>query len=165
MAYGIWDAEGRAIAIPEGFLPRLISSSFPIRCVKEKVAGRIKPGDVYLTNSPKDGALHLSDWTFIRPIFYHDELLFFTCMVALVLENNRMSDMMRREMASLMGSTAVAEQRMVELLDKYGKHTVLASAESMIDRTGAGAVTGYDGYQCLCAATEELRLPAAALRP
>ena len=30
MAYGIWDAKGRAIAIPEGFPCRLISSSFPI---------------------------------------------------------------------------------------------------------------------------------------
>ena len=178
MAYGIWDAEGRAIAIPEGFPPRLISSSFPIRRVKEKFAGKIKPGDVYLTNSPKDGAIHLPDWTFIRPIFYKDELLFFTCMgthvadsggarpgshflafdsiaeglniplikvyenghyrddvVDLVLENNRLPDMMRREMASLMGSTAVAEQRMAELLDKYGKDTVLASVTEMIDRT------------------------------
>lgn len=178
MAYGIWDAEGRAIAIPEGFPPRLISSSFPIRRVKEKFAGRIKPGDVYLTNSPLDGAIHLPDWTFIRPIFYRDELLFFTCMgthvadsggarpgshflafdsiaeglniplikiyegghyredvVDLVLANNRLPDMMRREMASLLGSTAVAEQRMIELLDKYGKPTVLASVEEMIERT------------------------------
>ena len=178
MAYGIWDAEGRAIAIPEGFPPRLISSTFPIKRVKEKFAGRIKPGDVYLTNSPKDGAIHLPDWTFIRPIFYRDELLFFTCMgthvadsggaqagshflaydsiaeglniplikifedgryredvVDLVLENNRIPDMMRREMASLLGSTAVAEQRMTELLDKYGKQMVLASVDQMIERT------------------------------
>jgi N-methylhydantoinase B len=146
--------------------------------VREKFAGKIRPGDVYLTNSPRDGAIHLPDWTFIRPIFYQDELLFFTCMgthvadsggaqagshflaydsiaeglniplikifedgryredvVDLVLENNRLPDMMRREMASLMGSTAVAEQRMVELLDKYGKHTVLKSVEDMIERT------------------------------
>ena len=53
----------------------------------------------------------------------------------LVLENNRLPDMMRREMASLLGSTAVAEQRMIELLDKYGKETVLASVGEMIDRT------------------------------
>ena len=178
MAYGIWDAEGRAIAIPEGFPPRLISSTFPIKRVKEKFAGKMKPGDVYLTNSPKDGAVHLPDWTFIRPIFYKDELLFFTCMgthvadsggahagshflaydsiaeglniplvkiysdgkysqdlMELILENNRMPDMMRREMASLLGSTAVADQRMTELLDKYGKDTVLASVEEMIGRT------------------------------
>jgi len=178
MAYGIWDADGRAIAIPEGFPARLISSSFPIRRLREKYGDRLRPGEVYLTNSPKDGAVHLPDWCFIRPIFYQDELLFFTCMgthvadsggampgghflafdsiaeglniplikiyedghfrddvLELVLENNRLPDMMRREMASLLGSTAVAEQRMVELIDKYGKPTVLASVEEMIDRT------------------------------
>ena len=178
MAYGVWDADGRAIAIPEGFPPRLISSTFPVRRVKQKFAGQIKPGDVYLTNYPVDGAVHLPDWVFIRPIFYKDELVFFTCMgthvadsggaqagshflafdhiaeglniplikiadtngyredvVELVLANNRLPDMMRREMASLMGSTGVAEQRMLELLDKYGKDTVMASVEEMIART------------------------------
>ena len=43
MAYGIWDAEGRAIAIPEGFPPRLISSAFPIREAKKKFAGKSIP--------------------------------------------------------------------------------------------------------------------------
>jgi N-methylhydantoinase B len=178
MAYGIWDAEGRVIAIPEGFPPRLISSTFPVRRVREKFAGRIKPGDTYLTNYPLDGAIHLPDWVFVRPVFYQDELLFFTCMgthvadsggaqagshflasdsiaeglniplikvvenneyrqdvLELILANNRLPDMMRREMASLMGSTMVAEQRMVELLDKYGKDTVLAAVDEMIERT------------------------------
>jgi N-methylhydantoinase B len=178
MAYGIWDADGRVIAIPEGFPPRLISSTFPVRRVKEKYSGTMQPGDVYLTNSPVDGAVHLPDWVFVRPIFYKSELVFFTCMgthvadnggsragthflafdsiaeglniplikvvengqyredvLELILANNRLPDMMRREMASLMGSTAVAEQRMIELLEKYGKETVLASIEEMISRT------------------------------
>ena len=178
MAYGIWDSNGRVIAIPEGFPPRLISSTFPVNRVREKFAGSIRPGDVYLTNYPVDGAVHLPDWVFIRPIFYQDELLFFTCMgthvadnggaqagshflaydsiaeglniplikvaeknkmrgdvLELLLANNRLPDMMRRELASLMGSTAVAEQRMVELLNKYGKGTVLESIEEMIERT------------------------------
>ena len=178
MAYGIWDAEGRAIAVPEGFPPRLISSSFPIMRVREKFAGRINPGDIFLTNSPLDGAVHLPDWVFIKPIFYEGELLFFTCMgthvadnggaqagshflafdsiaeglniplikvfengeyredvLELILANNRLPEMMRREMASLMGSTTVAEQRVIELLDKYGKETVLSSVDEMIDRT------------------------------
>lgn len=178
MAYGIWDAGGRVIAIPEGFPPRLISSTFPIRRLKEKFGAAMKPGDVYLTNWPLDGAVHLPDWVFIRPIFYRGELLFFTCMgthvadsggarpgshflaydsiaeglniplikisedgryredvLELILANNRLPEMMRREMASLMGSTGVAEQRMIELLDKYGKETVLASLEEMIART------------------------------
>ena len=34
-----------------------------------------------------------------------------------------------------MGSTAVAERRLMELLDKYGKETVFASLDEMIKRT------------------------------
>ena len=178
MAYGLWDAEGRVIAIPEGFPTRLISSTFPVKRVSEKFAGQIRPGDTFLTNYPLDGAIHLPDWVFIRPVFYHDELLFFTCMgthmadnggaqagshflasdsiaeglnipliklvenneyredvLELILANNRLPDMMRRELASLMGSTIVAEQRMVELLDKYGKETVLGGIDEMMERT------------------------------
>jgi N-methylhydantoinase B len=178
LAYGIWDADARVVAIPEGFPCRLISSSFPIKRIKEKFAGCIYPGDEFLTNYPPDGAVHLPDWVFIRPIFYKDELLFFTCMgthvadsggahagshflandsiaeglnipviriaergklredvLELILANNRLPDMMRREIASLMGSTVVAEKRMVELLDKYGKKTVLACIDEMIQRT------------------------------
>jgi N-methylhydantoinase B len=178
MAYGIWDANGRVIAIPEGFPPRLISSTFPIRRIKEKFGDRIYPGDEFLTNYPVDGAVHLPDWVFIRPIFYKGELVFFTCMgthvadsggalpgthflahdsvaeglniplikiveknklredvLELILTNNRLPDMMRREISSLMGSTSLAEQRMIELLDKYGKDTVFASIEEMIQRT------------------------------
>ena len=178
LAYGIWDANARAIAIPEGIPPRLIASSFPIRRVKEKFKGNIFPGDEFLTNYPLDGAIHLPDWVFIRPIFYKEELLFFTCMgthvpdnggampgthflavdsigeglniplikiaekgqlredvLELILANNRLPEMMRREITSLIGSTALAERRMIELLDKYGKDTVLASLEDMIQRT------------------------------
>jgi N-methylhydantoinase B len=177
-AYGIWDAEGRAIAIPEGFPPRLISSAFPIRNVKKKFEGRIYPGDIFLTNSPREGAVHLADWVFVRPIFYKNELVFWTCMgthvadsggarpgthflavdhiaeglniplikvmengiwredvAELILANNRLPRMMRHEMSSFMGSTAVAEKRMIELLDRYGKEDVYASIEAMVERT------------------------------
>ena len=178
LAYGIWDDEGRAVAIPEGFPSRLISSTFPIKRVREKFAGRIYPGDEFLTNYPPDGAIHLPDWVFIRPIFFEGELLFYTCMgthvadsggaqpgshflafdsvaeglniplikiaekdelredvLELILANNRLPEMMRREIASLMASTAVAEKRMVELLEKYGRDTVLACLEEMRNRT------------------------------
>ena len=179
LAYGIWDAQARAIAIPEGFPCRLISSSFPIRAVLKKFGSKISPGDVFITNHPfLAGAVHLPDWVFIRPIFYKNDLTFFTCMgthvpdnggaqpgvyflavdsiaeglnippiklvekgqmkddiLDLILANNRLPDMMRREVSSLIGSTAVAERRLLELLDKYGKKTVLASIEEMMDRT------------------------------
>ncbi len=179
LAYGVWDAEGRVIAIPEGIANRLIASSFPIRAVIEEFRGQISPGDAFLTNSPfKAGACHLPDWVFIRPIFYKDELVFFTCMgthvpdnggakpgsyflandsiaeglnippirlvekgrmredvLNLILSNNRLPDMMRRETYSLIGSTVVAERRLIELLDKYGKKTVFACVEEMMNRT------------------------------
>ena len=41
LAYGIWDAQAQAIAIPEGFPCRFISSSFPIRAVIKKFGGKI----------------------------------------------------------------------------------------------------------------------------
>ena len=179
LAYGIWDADARVIAIPEGFPPRLISSTFPVKAVLKLFAGKIYPGDEFLTNHPfKAGAVHLPDWVFIRPIFYKDELVFFSCMgthvpdngggqpgthflardaiaeglnippiklvergqmredvLDFILCNNRMPDMMRREIYSLMGSTAIAEQRLVQLIEKYGKETVFASLEEMIQRT------------------------------
>lgn len=179
LAYGIWDANARVIAIPEGFPSRLISSTYPIKAVLKAFGNEIYPGDEFLTNHPfKAGAVHLPDWVFIRPIFYKGELVFFSCMgthvpdnggaqagshflandsVAeglnipplklvekgriredvfnFILCNNRMPDLMRREVKSLMGSTSVAENRLIDLLDKYGKETVFASIEDMIDRT------------------------------
>jgi N-methylhydantoinase B len=179
LAYGIWDAKGRAIAIPEGFPCRLLSSSFQIKAVQRKYGERIFPGDVFLTNDPFEaGAVHLPDWVFVRPIFYEDELVFWTCMgthvpdnggalpgayflafdsvaeglhippvkvvergrirenvVELILSNNRLPGMMRREMRSLVGSTTLAEKRTIELLKRYGKETVYACIDEMINRT------------------------------
>src|SRR4030042_5266785 len=63
LAYGIWDADARAIAIPEGFPPRLISSTYPIKAVLRTFGKNIYPGDEFLTNHPfKAGAVHLPDW-------------------------------------------------------------------------------------------------------
>jgi N-methylhydantoinase B len=179
LAYGLWDADARVIAIPEGFPCRLISSTFPIKAVLKKYGGTIRPGDVFLTNHPfLAGAVHLTDWVFIRPIFHRDALTFFTCMgthvpdnggaragshflafdsiaeglnippirvyekgkicqdvVDLILANNRLPDMMKREMRALIGSTSVAEQRMISLMDRYGRDLVLGSVDEMINRT------------------------------
>ena len=179
LAYGIWDAKGQAIAIPEGFPCRLLSSTYQIRAVQKKFEGKIYPGDVFLTNSPfQAGAVHLPDWVFVRPIFFENELVFWTCMgthvpdnggalpgayflafdsiaeglnippvkvmergelkedvIDIILANNRLPDMMRREMRSLVGSTTLADQRIIDLLKRYGKETVLACVEEMINRT------------------------------
>jgi len=179
LAYGIWDARARVVAIPEGFPCRLISSTYPIKAVLNKFGKEIYNGDVFLTNHPFiSGAVHLPDWVFIKPVFYDNELAFFTCMGThvpdsggaqpgthflaadpigeglmippvkivekgkiktdiwdLILCNNRLPDMMKREMHSLIGSISVAEQRLIELLDNYGEEVVFTSIDEMIDRT------------------------------
>ncbi|KUO74348.1 MAG: hypothetical protein APF81_10195 [Desulfosporosinus sp. BRH_c37] len=179
LAYGIWNAKAEAIAIPEGFPCRLVSSSYQIKAVQKQFEGRIFPGDVFLTNDPFEaGAVHLPDWVFVRPIFYEDEIVFWTCMgthvpdnggalpgayylafdsiaeglhippvkvmergelqedvLNIILSNNRLPDMMRREIRSLIGSTTLTEQRTTDLLKRYGKETVNACMDEMINRT------------------------------
>lgn len=180
LAYGIWDRNARPVAIPEGFPPRLISSTYPIRRILEKFGEDIRPGDQFLTNFPPDGAAHLPDWTVVRPIFHKGELVFFSCMgthvpdnggaqpgtmflardsiaeglniplvkiaendrlredlLELILANNRMPEMMRRELACLMGSNTIADRRLQELVGRYGPETVYACIDEMIERSEA----------------------------
>jgi N-methylhydantoinase B len=49
LAYGLWDANARVVAIPEGFPA---GSDFSIKAVLKKFEGNIRPGDVFLTNHP-----------------------------------------------------------------------------------------------------------------
>lgn len=58
-------------------------------------------------------------------------------VIDLILANNRLPEMMRREIRSLVGSTAIAEQRMISLIERYGKEVVTDSVEEMIRRTEA----------------------------
>jgi len=179
LGYGIWDADARVVAIPEGFPCRLLGGAFWVKAVLRKFKTRIYPGDVFLTNDPFiAGCAHLPDWAFIRPIFYKGELTFFAAMsphtldnggaqlgayflandsiaeglhippvkivergepvtdvLDLILSNNRLAVMQRRENLALISCTKVAEQRIIALLDKYGRSKVLASVEEMMKRT------------------------------
>ena len=80
VSVGIWDGRGRTVAIPVGLSGQFVGSKFPIQFILEKFKSTIAPGDVFLSNDPYHGGynLHLPDWGFFRPIFYKDELLFFT---------------------------------------------------------------------------------------
>lgn len=183
VSVGIWDTQGRPIAIPEGLPGQFIAGGFGINLILEQFKGRIYPGDVFLTNDPyHGGALHLPDWGFIRPIFYNDELLFITLarshqidtggaypggyfpgaydiiaeglnippvkviergeenteLMRLIWNNTRNPEGVRVDNYALMASSKLCENRMVELLDKYGKETVLACIEEMLDLTEAG---------------------------
>jgi N-methylhydantoinase B len=80
VSVGIWDAAGRTLAIGRALPLQTFSAPFAIRSIAEQYAGDIHPGDIFLTNDPYHGGHnnHLPDWGFIRPIFYRDQLKFFT---------------------------------------------------------------------------------------
>src|SRR5262245_8395068 len=80
VSVGVWRADGATVAMPEGLLNQFLGTGFAINSIKEKIKNDLHPGDVILTNDPYHGGhnVHLPDWGFIRPIFWKDELLFFT---------------------------------------------------------------------------------------
>ena len=183
VSVGIWDTEGRAIAIPEGLPGQFIAGGFGIKLILDKYKGRIYPGDVFLTNDPyHGGALHLPDWGFMRPIFYKGKLVFMTLarshqidtggmypggyfpgaydiiaeglnippikviekgventeLLRLLWHNTRNPEGVRVDNYALMASSKLCENRMIQLLDKYGEDTVFACIEEMFKRTEAG---------------------------
>ena len=180
LAYSIYDADGNTLAIPEGVPHRLITSSKAIKHIKEKFGDNIHPGDVFLANTPEDGAVHLPDWVYIRPVFCEDQLTFFAVMgvhvadnggaqpgsnflafdsiaegyhiplvkiadangvreevMEMILANNRLPDLMRRESAACMGSLAVGAKRLEELAEKYSRAVVVECTKEMINRAEA----------------------------
>ena len=91
--------------------------------------GGAQPGVYYLAVDSVAEGLNIPPIKLVEKGQINDDIL------DLILANNRLPDMMRREVSSLIGSTAVAERRLMELLDRYGKKTVLASIGEMMDRT------------------------------
>ncbi len=80
LSVGIWGADGSTIAVPVGLPNQHLGTTFAVKALVKMFEGNIYPGDVFLTNDPYHGGhnTHLPDWGYIRPIFYKDELLFFT---------------------------------------------------------------------------------------
>lgn len=80
LSTGIWDASGRTVAVPVGIAVHFLAGAFAVKSISSKFKGNLYPGDVILTNDPYHGGhnCHLPDWGFFRPIFYRDELVFWT---------------------------------------------------------------------------------------
>lgn len=80
VSVGIWAARGETVAVPVGLPVQFLGSAFAVQSMVEKFGDELSPGDVILTNDPYHGGhnCHLPDWGFFRPIFYEDELLFWT---------------------------------------------------------------------------------------
>ena len=79
VAAGIWDSQARTLAVPAGPTSQLLGQKFSVRYILDKFGKDLSPGDVIVNNDPYHGYCnHLPDWGFFRPIFYKDDLLFFT---------------------------------------------------------------------------------------
>ncbi|MCX8023539.1 MAG: hydantoinase B/oxoprolinase family protein [Syntrophorhabdaceae bacterium] len=121
---------------------------------------------------------HLADWSFLRPIFYKGELVFYhfarthqydsggaypgcyfprsydchgeglmlppvkiiekgkvnESTYSVILRNLRGSNMVRADNMLVYGSMKQIEKRITSLLDEYGKDTVMAALDELIDR-------------------------------
>jgi N-methylhydantoinase B len=168
------------VAIPIGLSVQYLGGKLSVEYVLNKFRGNLNPGDVILVNDPYHGyCCHVPDWGFYRPIFYGDELLFFTfCrahqmdtggsypggyfpngydihaegllvpgikviergveredVMELILNNVRFPEGTRIDTQAQIAATKVCEDRIVALLRKYGRETVLACVEEMMART------------------------------
>ena len=139
----------------------------------------INPDDFIIGNDPfivKFG--HVADWSFLRPIFYEGELLFYhfarthqydsggaypgcyfprtyDCIgeglmippikliergkinetaYSVILRNLRGSTLVRADNMLVYGSMKIIEKRITELLEAYGKDTVLEACDELINR-------------------------------
>ena len=75
----IGDAQGSVVSQADGIPIHTGGGGFALRRVLEDFADDIEAGDVFILNDPYEaGGNHLPDWTVIRPVFAHDELVAFT---------------------------------------------------------------------------------------
>ncbi|OGA33203.1 MAG: hypothetical protein A3G80_12550 [Betaproteobacteria bacterium RIFCSPLOWO2_12_FULL_62_13b] len=181
LSVGVWLADGSTIAVPEGLPGQFLGTHLAIGAIREQFNDDLHPGDVILTNDPYHGGhnTHLPDWGFIRPVFYKDELLFFTLVRGhqmdtggsfpggyfpnaydiiaeglcipplkvikagvedadlnkLIYNNVRWPAEIKMDCNSMIATGTFAENRIIELLERYGKDTVLGAVHEMMDRT------------------------------
>ncbi len=76
----IFDKEGNLITLTEYIPIHVCAASFAIRAALKYFGDDINPGDVILLNDPYtyDGGNHIADWTILLPVFWHDQLWFWS---------------------------------------------------------------------------------------
>jgi len=77
------DREGRMVAQANGIPPFIGVLTDAVRDVLGKFRGRIRPGDVFMTNDPyMGGATHQNDVVLVAPVFFDGELVLFAASKA-----------------------------------------------------------------------------------
>jgi len=73
-------AAGDVVAQADGLPIHSGSGGFAVRGIINAFAGRMDPGDVFLSSDPYvAGGNHLPDWTIVRPVFVDGRLTAFAC--------------------------------------------------------------------------------------
>lgn len=81
-ACGICDANGELIAQSNGLTLFTGTFSAQVRFISRKFAGRIRPGDAFITNDPFEGGTHACDMAVVQPIFVDNEIIAYSISVA-----------------------------------------------------------------------------------
>lgn len=76
LADGQLIAQGTCLPFHLGAMP------FAVRAVVRAYPGRIRPGDLFITNDPYDGSTHLPDIVLVRPIFLAGSLIGYSVALA-----------------------------------------------------------------------------------
>lgn len=76
LADGEMIAQGTCLPFHLGAMP------YAVAAIRRTYAGRIRPGDLFITNDPYDGSTHLPDIVLVRPIFRSKELIGFSSALA-----------------------------------------------------------------------------------
>lgn len=74
----ICDQDGELVSQISGIPILATAGAFSVKSVLRKYRKNIQNGDVFIINDPYDGGNHLPDIGIIAPVFYDDELLFFS---------------------------------------------------------------------------------------
>ena len=81
-ACGICDAQAQLIAQSNGLTLFTGTFSAQVRFIARKFAGRIRPGDAFITNDPFEGGTHACDMAVVLPIFVDNEIVAYAVSVA-----------------------------------------------------------------------------------
>lgn len=73
----IFDPDGGLVANAPHIPVHLGSMQYAIQYQHDLWLGKLKPGDVLVSNHPEAGGTHLPDITVITPVFFQDEIVFY----------------------------------------------------------------------------------------
>lgn len=159
-------------------IPIHLGSLMPaLRSVADYFADDIHPGDVFYHNDPAWSGSHIVDCCMYKPVFYRDELVFWTVskghvtdiggpvpagynpdakeiyaeglripplkiwdrgterrdVVNFILTNVRSRRLQAGDMRAQLAAVTIGERNLLDLLDKYGRDTVMAGMAQLLD--------------------------------